>query len=273
MVTEPKISIITACYNHGRFIHEQLESVFDQTFKDFEVIIVNDGSTDDTYDILQKITHEKVTIINIENHGPAYARNLAIENAKAPLIMNLDADDKISSDLLEKAYNLFCSDSEIGIVHCDAECFGAKTGKFDIGEYTLESMLYDNRIISQSFFRKNDWRIVGGYSGDLMYGLEDWDFWLSIIETGCTVIKIPEMLVHYRTYKNFEECRSGRRKNDRIRMLTSLVAVFQRHKKLYSNFPGTWQHFSKLEKKLQSENVLLRQIKNLCYKYLYMTYS
>jgi glycosyltransferase involved in cell wall biosynthesis len=265
MDKEPKISIITACYNHGRFINELLESIFNQAFQDFEVIIVNDGSTDETKQILQSIINERVTIIHIRNHGPAYARNLAIENARAPVIMNLDADDRIVPGLLEKAYDLFCSDPEIGIVHSDAECFGAKSGKLEIGEYTLESMLYDNRIISQAFFRKDDWKTVGGYSTDLIYGLEDWDFWLLIIELGRKVFKIPEKLIYYRTYNKPEECRSGKRKKDRMKMLESLVIIFHRHEKIYSSFPLAWQHFSKLERKLTSENYLKRLIMNNLY--------
>jgi len=264
----PKISIISACFNHGRFIHEMLESILKQTFQDFEVIIVNDGSTDETAEILQNITNEKVTIIHIENHGPAYARNRAIENARAPIIMNLDADDKITPGLLEKAYKVFCTNLNAGIVYCDVEYFGAKSGRYNIGEYTLESMLFDNRIISIAFFRKEDWEKAGGYSSELIYGLEDWDFWLMIIELGREVVKIPEELVYYRTYRNIEESRSGRRKKNRIKMINSLVIIFHRHEKLYSTFPSVWKYFSKIEKKMKNENYILRILRNFLYNSL-----
>jgi glycosyltransferase involved in cell wall biosynthesis len=264
--TEPKISIITACYNHGRFIKEMLESVFNQTFTDYEVIVVNDGSTDNTAEILNTVTHEKVKIIHTENRGPALARNTAIELAKSPVIMNLDADDKIAPGLLEKAYTVFCSNLNVGIVHFDAECFGAKSGKFEIGEYSLESMLYDNRINSQSLFRKQDWRTVGGYSPELIYGLEDWDFWLRIIEMGRDIIKIPETLVFYRTYKDQTECRSGRRKSDRRKMMESQLHVFHRNIKLYSLYPNAYAHFVNLERKFESENVMVGLMKSLFYQ-------
>ena len=266
MKTEPKISVITACYNHGRFIHEMLESVFNQTFEDYEIIIVNDGSTDNSAEILNSIVHEKVKIIHTENHGPAIARNTAIEHAKASIIMNLDADDKIAPSLLKKAYTIFCSNLNTGIVHCDAECFGAKSGKFEIGEHSLESMLYDNRINSQSFFRKEDWKLVGGYSAELIYGLEDWDFWLLIIELGREVVKIPETLVCYRTYKDQAECRSGRRKRDRRKMMESQLQVFHRHEKLYSTCPGALEHFIKLEK-IKNENITVRIAKSILYRF------
>jgi glycosyltransferase involved in cell wall biosynthesis len=213
------ISVISACYNQGKFIGDMLESVLQQTLQDFEVIIVNDGSTDDTSEILRKIKNDKVRVFHTANNGPAAARNLAIENANADIIMNLDADDMISPVLLQRAYNVFSSEPNVGIVYCDAECFGAKTGKFEIGEYTLENMLCDNRINSQAFFRKEDWSYVGGYSGELIYNLEDWDFYLSIIELGRSVHRIPEQLAYYRTYNNPLKSRSGRMKKDRMKTL------------------------------------------------------
>jgi hypothetical protein len=154
----------------------------------------------------------------------------------------------------------------IGIIYCDTECFGARSGKFEIGEYSLESMLLDNRITSIAFFRKEDWLAVGGYSGDLVYGLEDWDFWLSLIETGREVVKIPERLVYYRTYYKKNESRSGKRKGSRIKMMESLVLIFNRHKKLYTSFPKAFGHFSEIERKLKNENFLVRIIKNSIYR-------
>jgi len=102
----PKISIITACFNHGKYIHEMLDSVFAQSFQDFEIIIVNDGSTDNTREILEAIQHNKVRICHTRNRGPAHARNLAIKKAKGEIILNLDADNKIAPTFLEKCFSI-----------------------------------------------------------------------------------------------------------------------------------------------------------------------
>jgi glycosyltransferase involved in cell wall biosynthesis len=265
MKKEPEISVISACYNHGKFIQEMIESVFRQPFADYEIIIVNDGSTDDTANILNSIANEKVKIIHTENLGPAHARNTAIKHSRAPLILNVDADDKIAPGLLSKAFEIFSTNSNAGIVYCDAECFGARSGKFEIGEYTKEAMLHDNRITSLGFFRKNDWLTVGGYSDEFKYGLEDWDFWLSVIELGGEVIRIPEPLFYYRTYENLTESRSGRRKTNRLKTLESQVVLFRRHKRLYSEFPDALEFFLKIEKKFKNENFMIRFVKNNLY--------
>ncbi len=264
---EPKISVISACYNHGKFINEMIESVFNQTLDDYEIIIVNDGSTDNTAEILKNINQERVKIIHTENQGPSDARNTAIRHARASIIMNLDADDKIAPDLLKKAYNIFSSRPNVGIVYSDAELFGTRSGKFKLADYSLKKMLFDNRIISQAFFRKEDWEKVGGYSAELVYDLEDWDFWLLIIELGRDVAKIPEKLVYYRIYNNPDESRSGRRKKDRLKTLETLTTIFRRHKNLYSTYPRAWKHFTKIEKRFNYENSMVRLLKTIVYNF------
>jgi glycosyltransferase involved in cell wall biosynthesis len=264
----PKISVITPCYNHGKYIGEMLESLFQQTFQAFEIVIVNDGSTDGTKEILNKIRHPAVRVIHTENHGPSHARNVAIEHAVAPIIFNLDADDRIAPSLLARAYDVIQSSPDFAIIYFDVVFFGAKTGRFELLEYAKGNMLLDNQIDSKAFFQKKDWLRVGGYCDKLVYGAEDWDFWLSIIELGGEVIKIPEPLVFYRTYDNPKECRSGLLKSNRIKMATTKLQVFHRHENLYSSCPEAWEYFIRLEKKFQNEGPINRQLRNCYYKLL-----
>ena len=249
-IPSPKVSIITPCYNHGKYIHEMLESLYNQTFQDFEVIIVNDGSSDNTKEILNSLQHKKVTVIHTDNFGPAHARNLAIKKARAEILMNLDADNKIQPTFIEKCVEIFDNQPNVGIVYSDLEFFGAKTGIFHLEEYSLESMLKANCIDGNACFRKADWRRTNGYSSKLVHGYEDFDFWLSIIELQREIYKIKESLVYYRTYGNPAESRSGRRKLYPERVQEVMVQAFQNHKKLYAKVPEVYNYFVTLEMQL-----------------------
>lgn len=262
----PKISVITACYNHGRYISEMIDSVLQQSFTDYEIIIVNDGSTDNSWDIIKEFERENIKVINSTHKGTSAARNLAIEQARASIIMNLDADDKISPDLLQKAYNVFESNCNAGIVYSDCEFFGAKNKKYNPGEYDLKSMLRNNRIISAAFFRKIDWESVGGYSDVFLYGLEDWDLWLGILTLGREVFKIRGSVVYYRTYDNLTESRSGRRKVDRLKSKYSKLLICKRHQDLYSLFPELAKGFFTLEDHF-SENIHVEKIRDFIFHY------
>jgi len=272
MTGTPKISVITPCFNQGKHVGEMLESLFRQTFQEFEVVIVNDGSTDGTKETLDKIQNPSVRVIHTENHGPSHARNIAIEYAVAPVIFNLDADDRIAPTLLARAHDVIQSSPDFAIIYSDVELFGAKTGMFELEEFSSESMLYDNRIISEAFFHKKDWVRTGGYSSELVFGAEDWDFWLSIIELGGEVIKIPEPLVFYRTYNNPKECRSGLLKSDRIKMVKTQLQIFHRHENLYRCCPGAWDHYTRLEKRFRNEGPINRKLKNSFYKFVKYLY-
>jgi glycosyltransferase involved in cell wall biosynthesis len=259
----PAISIVCPCFNHGGFVKEMLESVWAQSFPAYEVVLVNDGSTDDTQKILDGLLHEKLTVIHTANRGPAAARNKGIAKARAPIILNLDADDKIAPSLLEKAYRIFQADPQVGIVHSEVRFFGARTGRFELPAYSLSAMLKDNVIHSTAFFRKADWQAVGGYSDDLVYGLEDWDFWLSILALNRRVHKIPEDLVFYRRYRNPQACRSGKRVIHRRKLISARLMIFDRHREVYAQEPSVYHSMVSLKQSIMQENWIMQSIKNL----------
>ena len=103
-----KVSIVTPCYNHGKYIHEMLDSVFAQTFQDFEVIVVDDGSTDQTMDIVKAFSPEKVQYIYQSNCGRSNARNHAIGLAKGRYIAFLDSDDLYLPERAKLIFDSFC---------------------------------------------------------------------------------------------------------------------------------------------------------------------
>ncbi len=197
----PIVSIIIPCFNHGKYINEAVDSVLNQTFQDFEIIIINDGSTDDfTNQILQNYRKEKTKVIHIENSGVASARNIGIQAASGKYILPLDADDRILPQYLEKAVLAMEQNEKLGIVYCKARFFGAMTHNWELKPYSLDVMLDGNCIFSTALFRRSSWEKVGGYKAQMDKGLEDYEFWLSLIENGAQVLQIPEILFEYRKH-------------------------------------------------------------------------
>ena len=194
-MTPTVVSVIIPCFNQGKFIDEAVNSILQQTYKNYEVIIVNDGSTDfGTNQLLRTIYYPNTRVIWSQNRGLPSARNIGITASKGCYILPLDADDKIGPTYLEDAVKILDENSDIGIVYCDAEFFGEQTGPFDLPSFTKERLLIENIIFCTAFFRKKDWEKVGGFNPKMVCGWEDWDFWLSILELDRNVYKIPKRL-------------------------------------------------------------------------------
>ena len=151
----PTVSVIIPCYNQGQFLDEAVDSVLVQSFADFEIIIVNDGSTDDlTNRLLKTYAKEKTRVIATANMGLAAARNNGIAVACGKYILPLDADDRIGTSYLEKAVAILDADSEVGIVYSKARLFGAVETDWLLPDYSLERMLVDNLIFCSAFFEE-----------------------------------------------------------------------------------------------------------------------
>lgn len=250
-----KVSVISACYNHGEFVEEMVQSVFNQTLPVYEIIIVDDGSDKRTREILSILRDARVRVILQNNKGPAQARNLAISHANGDIIMNLDADDKVAPTFIERCVEQFQLHPEAGIIYSDVHFFGERSGLFDLPPFSLRSMLEGNCIVADACFRKQDWKVTGGYSSELTYGYEDYDFWLSILELGREVYKIEEPLVYYRTYADPELSRSGRRKKYPVQVHAALVQAFVRHRELFRTVPDIFQYYSYLEDEYRKRNL------------------
>lgn len=230
----PKISVIIPCYNDGKYIDDAVDSVLAQTFQDFEIIIINDGSTDEeTNRLLNSYNKPKTKVITTENQGRAKARNTGIGNAKGKYIFTLDSDNKMAPTYLEKTYEVLDNNENIGIVYGRAEYFGSRSGEWVLPEYKFPNILVKNCIDCAALFRKNDWEKAGGYNPNLKYGKEDRDLWLSIIELGKEPYRIDEILFYYRVVNTTTD--EGMSDFERI---YSYLMLFNNHKWLYiKNLP------------------------------------
>ena len=194
-----KVSVIIPCYNQGIYVSEAVDSVLAQTFQDLEIIIVNDGSTDEkTNSILAALNRDKTRVLKTTNQGLAAARNNGISAATGTYILPLDADDRIATGYIDEGVQLLEAEPDVGIVYCRAMLFGAVNSEWALPPYSIEEMLKDNVIFCSALFRREDWETVGGYDTGMVYGWEDYDFWLSLIERGRKVRQLDSHSFFYR---------------------------------------------------------------------------
>ena len=198
----PRISVIVPCYNQAQYLDECLQSVLNQTYQDWECIIVNDGSPDNTEEVAKKWVEKDARFRYLfkENGGLSSARNAGIEIAKGEWILPLDADDKIGNQYLEPEEKEF--EKDYTIIYCEAELFGNEIGKWHLPEFSLENLAKKNCIFCSAFYKKEDWKKVNGYDINMIYGLEDYEFWISLLKNKNTVKKLPQTLFYYRVKEN-----------------------------------------------------------------------
>lgn len=196
-----KISVIVPCYNQKEYIKETIDSVKNQTYSNWECIIIDDGSTDESVEVIESLisSDDRFVLLKLTNGGVSRARNEGINISTGGYVLPLDGDDKINSRYLELAINYFIENPDTDLVYCNAEFFGAKKGYWDLPEYTYEYMFDLNCIFCSAIYKKEDYLIkTQGYDTKLVYGYEDWDFWLQLLNKNSKVIKLKPVLFYYR---------------------------------------------------------------------------
>lgn len=200
--SEPQVSVIIPCYNQAHFLPEAVESVVNQNYKNWECIIVNDGSLDKTTQVaeslIQKYPGNQIRLINQVNQGLSCARNAGIKVSKGEYILPLDADDLIHPEILQKTVSLLEAHPEIAIAYTDVKHFGSANRIVCAGEYDFKRLCFQNHLNYCSLYRRKAWESVGGYNPNMTLGYEDWDFWISCGEKGHYGKRIPEPLFLYR---------------------------------------------------------------------------
>lgn len=201
----PKVSVIIPAYNAITYLPETLESALKQTFKDFEIIIVNDGSTDETEQWVSQIKDPRVRLISQKNQGLSGARNTGITNAQAEHIAILDADDLWEPDKLEKQVRVLDENPEVALVYTWVAFIdedSKHTGRVfkNCAEGDVWEELTQHNIVecgSVPLIRRSCFETVGLFDRNLGSYLEDWDMWLRIaVDHKFKVVKEP--LVYYR---------------------------------------------------------------------------
>lgn len=233
--TESKslVSVVVPCYNQAHYLPETLDSVMKQTYQNWECIIVNDGSPDNTDEVAKKycLNDSRFKYIYKKNGGLSSARNAGIIASSGVYILPLDSDDRIGSEYLSLAIDVIEANEKIKIVYCREKLFGMKNIENILSPYSIELMLCRNLIFCSALFRREDYDKTSGYNENMKFGFEDWDFWLSLLETGGEVHQIDKILFYYRIRRGSMAASMGIEQQGIMRH-----QIWSNHKELYATY-------------------------------------
>ncbi|MFT4599939.1 MAG: teichuronic acid biosynthesis glycosyltransferase TuaG [Arenicella sp.] len=208
----PLVSIIVPIYNGASFIKETVQSCLDQTYENWELIIIDDGSTDNSAEIIKGFLSDKVRYFRKENGGQASARNLGIEKSKGDWIAFLDADDIWVAEKLQKQIFVIENDSELDLIFCHAYVFQEKknqkqeypswkTDKLKGPNFVKELFCRSGIINSSVLLKKESLSDLQFDEGTDIIGTEDWDLWLRLALANKTFYGLEDKLVYYREHE------------------------------------------------------------------------
>jgi len=199
------ISVIVPCYNYAKYLPECIDSLISQTYPIKEIIIVNDGSPDNTSEVsrslIEKYPDKNIKLVEKVNGGLSSARNAGINIAIGEYIMCLDADDKLVPGGIEEHVRLM--EDDMTIAQCALMEFGERHIMMTPTSPTsLERVLQSNTIYCNSMFSKRMWEQVGGFDENetIRLGREDHEFWIRLLAEGCHVRTSEFVALRYRVH-------------------------------------------------------------------------
>jgi glycosyltransferase involved in cell wall biosynthesis len=225
---------VIPCRDDGAYLEDALESVAGQSFRALEVLVVDDGSTEpQTRALFDAWSRSDARLIRTRAQGVSAARNRAISEARGDYVLPLDADDRIAKHYLESAVAMLDARPDVGIVECEAELFGERSGPWARPLFRMPHFLLGNTIAPAALFRKADFVRAGGYDAGMVHGWEDFDLWLRFVELGVGVVRLAEVGFFYRQRPR---SRSLRLEQERHRAW-AYRRILSNHKALYARHP------------------------------------
>jgi SAM-dependent methyltransferase/predicted O-methyltransferase YrrM len=203
---EPLISVVIPCYNQSHFLPQAVNSVINQTYKNWEIIIVNDGSLDTTSTVAKNliVAHPqyKIKLVEQTNQGLSRARNAGIAAAEGEYILPLDADDILADRALKKLLEICLKSQEPCVAFGSYQMFGTENRIVPSTDlYSPENIKQSNTIHPSSLYAKSIFDRVGGYKFEMKEGYEDWEFWVNCHKHGIPFFGTREVVVNYRRYQ------------------------------------------------------------------------
>lgn len=192
------VSVIVPCYKYAHYLKECVDSIRSQTYPVHEIIVVNDGSPDNTSEVAKELG---VILVEKENGGLSSARNAGIKVATGDYIMCLDADDKLVPGAIEEHVRLMKDD--MTIAQCALMEFGERHAVMVPNNTSLERIMQSNTVYCNAMFPRKAWVESGGFdeSVTMRWGYEDWEFWLRLLALGYKVNTSDFIALRYRVHE------------------------------------------------------------------------
>lgn len=254
---DDKVSIIIPCYNDVEYIEKSISSALTQDYQNIEVIVIDDGSNYRTKLKLKELESKISKLIIQENQGASVARNSGISKAKGKFILTLDSDDFFEESFCRKAVKIFNENANVKIVSCYANRFRGESNDIIRHENaTIKEFLKYNNALGNAMFYKEDWETVGGYDEKMIYGYEDWEFFIRLLRSGGYSYIIPEVLFNYRLKEVSNSTIANNKKYELLKY------IYLKHSDLYTeNFEILIDHLLKrLEIAENSERKILNKL-------------
>ncbi len=200
---QPEVAIVIPCYRYAHLLPEAVASACAQTWRNLRIVIVDDGSPDDTAAVAARLIAQHperhITLVRQANGGLSAARNAGVRATDSAFVLPLDADDRLVPDAVAQlvaALEAQCAD----VATPCGRTFGDEQRPLVTLPVTSRRLRAGNCLIYASMFRRALFDRIGGYSTELRIGYEDWDFWLSALEHGARFAHVTAELFGYRKH-------------------------------------------------------------------------
>ena len=228
------LSVVVPFYNLGQYVAETLASVLQSSYRPLEVIIIDDGSSAEHQQALERVcAHypELVRIVRSENGGLAQARNRGAEAAHGEFLAFVDADDMVEPDFFARAVAVLQHYSNVSMVYSWVQYFGASQDCWPTFNTEFPYLLAHNMLTAFVVLRRSHFLAFGRNNPDIAYAMEDYESWIRMVAQGCIGVSIPEPLVRYRIRP---ESMLRAMHEDQGLYLSELIA--ERHPELYQRY-------------------------------------
>ncbi|MGH2343779.1 MAG: glycosyltransferase family 2 protein, partial [Chloroflexota bacterium] len=224
-----RVSIVIPCYNYGRFLREAVESALAQTLPAHEILIIDDGSTDQSPTIARALAAlPGVRLIEQTNQGAVATFNAGVRAGVGEYFVVLSADDRLDPYFLERTVPLLRDQPGTAYVFTAYRMFGARRRSLPALPYSGRRLRLRPYISATSLVRRSAFDEVGGFTTNMEGGVEDWDFFLALEQRGWSAVALPEVLFHYRQHE-----RGNRNALSFHQVLAVRSQIYRNHARLY----------------------------------------